>query len=44
MELLKVKHCVDVAANQQEMEQQRQLQQNQEYCQRLQEQPQSETR
>ena len=44
MELLKVKHCVDVAADQQEMEQRRQLQQNQEYCQRLQEQQQAETR
>ena len=44
MELLKVKHCVDVAANQQEQEQRRQLQQNQEYCQRLQNQQQAETR
>jgi len=44
MELLKVKHCVDVAANQQEQEQRRQLQQNQEYYQRLQNQQQAETR
>ena len=44
MELLKVNHCVDVAAYQQEVEQRRQLQQNQEYCQRQQMQQQSETR
>ena len=44
MELLKVNHCVDVAADQQEAEQRRQLEQNQEYYQRLQSQQQAEMR
>ena len=44
MELLKVKHCVDVAAYQQEAEQRRQQEENQAYYQRLQNQQQAETR
>ena len=44
MELLKVKHCVDVAANQQEMEQRRLQEENQAYYQRLRNQQQAETR
>ena len=44
MELLRVKHCVDVAADRQGAEQRRQLEWNQEYYQRQQSQQQAETR